>query len=136
MYNWKGKEPVYITADEGATSFTTTVEITETVSDTLTITAIDVNNNQTTIEQKIEASHKPVIAFSMKDKALTITAKDDVGITNIKVTVDDQIADQSVENYKELSTTINLSSGDHVIKVTVTNANGLVTTEEGTLKVK
>ena len=72
----------------------------------------------------------------MKDKALTITAKDDVGITNIKVTVDDQIADQSVENYKELSTTINLSSGDHVIKVTVTNANGLVTTEEGTLKVK
>ena len=49
MYNWKGKEPVYITADEGATSFTTTVEITETVSDTLTITAIDVNNNQTTI---------------------------------------------------------------------------------------
>ena len=35
---------------------TTTVEITEAVSDTLTITAIDVNNNQTTLEQKVEAS--------------------------------------------------------------------------------
>lgn len=136
MYSWKGKEPVYISADEGAKTYTTTVEITETVSDTLTITAIDINNNQTIIEQKIEASHKPVIAFSMKDKVLTINAKDDVGITNIKVTVDNQVANQSVENYKELSTSITLSSGDHVIKVIVTNANGLVTTEEGTLKVK
>ena len=135
MYNWKDKEPVYIAADEGETTFTTTVEISEAVSDTLTITAIDINNNQTTIEQKVEASHKPVITFSMKDKSLIIKAKDDVGITNIKVVADDQVADQAVENLKELSTTIQLTSGEHYIKVTVTNANGLTTTEEGTLKV-
>ena len=135
MYNWVGKEPVYISAEDNETSLTTTVEITEAVSDTLTITAIDINNNQTTIEQKVEASHKPVITFSMKDKSLIIKAKDDVGITNIKVIADDQVADQAVENLKELSATLPLTTGNHVIKVTVTNANGLTTTEEGTLKV-
>ncbi len=135
MYNWVGKEPVYISAEDDEKTLMTTVEITESVSDTLTITAIDVNNNQTTIEQKVEASHKPVITFSMKDKSLIIKAKDDVGITNIKVVADDQVADQAVENLKELSATLPLTTGNHVIKVTVTNANGLTTTEEGTLKV-
>ena len=135
MYNWVGKEPIYVAAEGDEKTFTTTVEITEAVSDTLTITAIDINNNQTTIEQKVEASHKPVITFSMKDKNLVIKAKDDVGITSIKVIADDQVAEQTVDNLKELSASVPLAAGDHVIKVTVTNANGLTTTEEGTLKV-
>ena len=121
--------------DDAATTATTTVEITEAVSDTLTITAIDVNNNQTTLEQKVEASHKPVLTFSLDGKNLVINAKDDVGITNIKATVDDQMADQPIENLKELSTTIQLTSGEHYIKVTVTNLNGLTTTEEGSLTI-
>jgi hypothetical protein len=66
---------------------------------------------------------------------LIIKAKDDVGITNIKVVADNQVADQAVENLKELSATLPLTTGNHVIKVTVTNVNGLTTTEEGTLKV-
>ena len=135
IYNWIGKEPIHISVDDAATTATTTVEITEAVSDTLTITAIDVNNNQTTLEQKVEASHKPVLTFSLDGKNLVINAKDDVGITNIKATVDDQKADQPIENLKELSTTIQLTSGEHYIKVTVTNLNGLTTTEEGSLTI-
>ncbi len=136
MYNWQGKEPTYIAANENEKTLTATVEITEAVSDTLTITAIDINNNQTTIEQKIEASHKPVITFKLNGKDLTINAKDDIGVTNIKVTVDNQVADQPVDNLKELSATVTLTTGDHIIKVTVTNVNGLETTIEGSLKIK
>ena len=135
MYNWKDQEPVYVTADEGATSFTTTVEINETISDTLTITAIDVNNNQTTIEQPVEASRKPVITFSKDGKKLTINAKDEIGITNIRVIVDDRIADQPIQNLKELSSTIELTTGSHIIEVTVTNLNGLVTNIKGSIEI-
>lgn len=135
MYNWKGKDPVYIQSNEDEKTFSTTVEINETISDTLTITAIDINNNQTTIEQPVEASRKPVITFSKDGKKLTINAKDEVGITNIKVIIDDKIADQPIQNLKELSSTIELTSGSHIVEVTVTNLNGLMTNVKGSVEV-
>ena len=135
MYNWKGKDPVYIQSNEDEKTFSTTVEINETISDTLTITAIDTNNNQTTIEQPVEASRKPVITFSKDGKKLTINAKDEVGITNIKVIIDDKIADQPIQNLKELSSTIELTSGSHIVEVTVTNLNGLMTNVKGSVEV-
>ena len=135
MYNWKGKDPVYIQSNEDEKTFSTTVEINETISDTLTITAIDINNNQTTIEQPVEASRKPVITFSKDGKNLTINAKDEVGITNIKVIIDDKIADQPIQNLKELSSTIELTSGSHIVEVTVTNLNGLMTNVKGSVEV-
>ena len=135
MYNWTDKEPVYVAADEGATSFTTTVEINETINDTLTITAIDINNNQTTIPQPVSASRKPIITFSNDGKKLTINAKDEIGITNIRVIVDDRVADQPVQNLKELSSTLELASGYHIVEVTVTNLNGLTSNVKGSITI-
>lgn len=135
MYNWKDKEPIYIQSNEDEKTFTTTVEISETINDTLTITAIDINNNQTTITQPVSASRKPVITFSKSGKNLTINAKDEVGITNIKVVVDDKVADQPIQNLKELSSTIELTSGNHIVEVTVTNLNGLITNVKGSVEI-
>jgi len=135
MYNWKDKEPIYIQSNEDEKSFTTAVEISETINDELTITAIDINNNQTTITQPVSASRKPVITFSKNGKNLTINAKDEVGITNIKVVVDDKVADQPIQNLKELSSTIELASGNHIVEVTVTNLNGLITNVKGSVEI-
>ena len=136
MYNWKDKEPIYIQSNEDEKTFTTTVEISDTISDTLTITAIDVNNNQMTINQPVEASRKPVITINPpQDKKLTINAKDEVGITNIRVVVDDRMADQPIQNLKELSSTIELTSGYHIVEVTVTNLNGLTSSVKGSITI-
>ena len=136
MYNWKDKEPIYIQSNEDEKTITTTVEISDTISDTLTITAIDVNNNQMTINQPVEASRKPVITINPpQDKKLTINAKDEVGITNIRVVVDDRMADQPIQNLKELSSTIELTSGYHIVEVTVTNLNGLTSSVKGSITI-
>ena len=92
-------------------------------------------NNQTTITQPVSASRKPVITFGKSGKNLTINAKDEVGITNIKVVVDDKVADQPIQNLKELSSTIELTSGNHIVEVTVTNLNGLITNVKGSVEI-
>lgn len=128
-YKWNDEAETRIDAEKGKQELDKEVDVKK-GTNKLTITAVDSGENITTRTETIIGSNKPTFTISTQDSNLIIEAKDEDGVSKISIEVDGVKNDSDNINLKTLTAKMPLSSGNHTIKVTVTNINGLSDTKE------
>lgn len=92
----------------------------------LIVTAVDASGNIETIEKTVIVSELPDIQFgNQMGSALKLSMKDADGIKKVEINLNGAIYAQDNINQKELNLNIRLQQGDNIIKITVTNINGV-----------
>ena len=128
-YKWNEEEEERYDVPKGQNLVTFEIEV-EPGKNTLTINAIDGDDNRTQFSKMIIGDTKPEISISTEGNEVVINAKDDEGISKLKVSIDDEVTEQDTENNTEINAKIPVSEGTHDIKATVVNVNGLKASKE------
>ncbi len=130
-YKWNDGTETRIDAKKGDKQIEQEIDVMK-GQNKLIITAVDKQENRAIRTETIIGANKPTFTINTEDSYLVIYAKDDYGISKITVNVDGNVTDsgETSLNQKEINAKVKLESGDHQIKVTVTNVNGLSETKE------
>lgn len=131
-YRWNDEDETTIEeTDASKTIITATIPIME-GENTLTVTAVDNNNNQTKEEKIFKAYKKPVIEVHQFGQELQLIVKDETGIDNIEYTVNDKKQTyQATSEEKEWKQTLQLQPGETKVVITVTNVKEISNTFKG-----
>lgn len=131
-YKWNDDEEKRVDAtDDSSKEIDTEIDV-EHGENTITITAVDAEENETTINKKVIGDTKPEVNVYVQDNNVVVEAKDDEGINKVSITVDGDTMDSGDTpiNQKEITVKRPISQGTHSIKVVVTNLNNLSTEKE------
>lgn len=126
-YKWNDEQETRVDAEDGENKIE--VEVDPIAGEnTLTVTAVDGEENKNVVSKKIIGDNAPQITFTAEQSYILINANDDEGIKSIAVTIDGQTEEKEV-NQKELNAKVQLTEGRHSISVKVTNVNGISATK-------
>ena len=131
-YKWNDEEEIRVDAtDDSSSEIDVEIDV-EHGENTITVTAVDAEENETTINKKVIGDTKPDVNIYIQDSNVVVEAKDDEGISKVSITVDDDTVDSGDTpiNQKEVTVKRPISQGTHSIKVVVTNINNLSTEKE------
>lgn len=137
-YKWNDNEEVRIDVGEDDDKKKISIDIeVPGGQNKLTIVAVDKEENRETRTENIVGDTKPTFTASLDGTKLTVSASDDEGISKISITVDGVVTDSGDNpiNDKEVTATMDLTTGNHIISISVTNINGLTATEQYTAEV-
>ncbi len=127
-YSWNGEEATRVDANKNdKLKIQVDADVPE-GQNKLTVVAADKEGNRETTTESIVGDIKPTFTASLDGQNLIISASDDQGLSKISVTVDDQTIEQTL-NQKEVTASLPLTPGNHVITISVTNINNLTATE-------
>ena len=128
--SWNDEEATRIEAEEDNNKvIEVEVEVPE-GQNKLIIVASDKEGNRETRTENIVGDTKPELNVGKDGQGnLIIMATDDEGIVKLTATVDGQTFDAGELNNKEINSKLPIGSGTHNISITVTNVNGLSTTQ-------
>ena len=92
---------------------------------TLTIKAIDVEGKQTIKKQKVMGVNKPKLEVTTDGQSFFIKAEDEIGLSKIEITLNDNTPIAEDISGKEYTKNINLENGENKLTVKVYNSNGI-----------
>ncbi|MBR6505126.1 MAG: hypothetical protein IKT41_05445 [Clostridia bacterium] len=117
-YRWNDEEETKIEADE-ETEITEEIDIKE-GTNTVTVVAVDGNNNMTELEQEIKGLSKPKVDAWKEEGQLILKITHEQGIGKIKVKYNGEELEYGPEktnNSKEITLRFNLKIGDNHVDV-------------------
>jgi len=117
-YRWNEEEEVKIEAEDGS-EIIEEIDIKE-GTNTLTVVAVDENNNMQEKKQEFRGLSKPKITSRNEEGQLVLVITHEQGIRKIKLKFNDQelvYNDDITKNEKEITLNINLAQGDNKIDV-------------------
>lgn len=131
-YRWNNEEETTVEeTDASKTVITATIPIME-GENTLTVIAVDNNNNETKEEKTYKAYKKPVIKVRQFGQELQITVTDENGLDNIKYSINgEEQTWKATSEEKEWKETIQLEQGETKIIITATNVKEINNTFKG-----
>ncbi len=97
----------------------------------LIVTAVDTSNNIETLEKTIIVSELPEVQVSQNGNVLAVNIKDNDGIKKVEINLNGVIYAQDDLNQKNIKLNLPLVEGTNIIKIKVTNINGLVAESVG-----
>lgn len=133
IYQWNDEAQIRTDAHEGENEISVEIEVKQ-GQNTLTIIAVDGEENKAQRIEKIIGDVKPTLILTAEGNNVVINAKDDEGIEKIEVTIDDKKQEQEV-NQKEITAKVPITQGRHRLKIVVTNVNGLQAIKEVTANI-
>ncbi len=135
-YAWNEEEPKRVDVEDNLKEINTSVEVAQ-GQNKLTITAVDKEGNKETRTENVIGDNKPTFTLAKDEEYLILTAKDDQGISRIKMTVDGVESDSGENplNMKEVTARLPITKGTHTIEIEVTNINGLKATDKITAEI-
>lgn len=131
-YRWNNEEETRVDqTDASKTVITATIPIME-GENTLTVIAVDNNNNETKEEKTFKAYKKPVIKVRQFGQELQLTVTDENGLANIKYSVngEEKTWEATLEE-KEWKQTLQLNAGETKVIITATNIKHISNTFKG-----
>ncbi|MDO5557889.1 MAG: hypothetical protein Q4G05_06630 [Clostridia bacterium] len=115
---------------EDKTKMETRISVTK-GENTVSIIATDINQNTTVKEQTFKGATKPKIELFKDGGNLLVVITDEEGIKDLECVLNEQVYTKEI-NDKKVEFTCPLKSGINVVKIKVTNINGLVADADGT----
>jgi len=136
-YAWNdGEEQRIDAANDGDKEISTEIDV-DKGENKLYVTAVDGEDNRQTRTETIKAALKPTFTIETEGNNVIIDAKDEVGVKKISITIDGQEYSQEVDDSTiaagkatEIKGSMPMQSGNHTIKVVVTNSSGVEAEKE------
>lgn len=121
-YRWNEEDEISVDAsDESKTIIKTTIPIKK-GENTLTVIAVDSNNNETIEEKEFVAYTKPIINVRQFGKKLEITVTDEVGIGSVEYSINgEEHSWEATTNKTEWKETVELEEGQTKVIIKVIN---------------
>ena len=136
-YRWNEEEEISVDAtDASKTIIKTTIPIKK-GENTLTVIAVDSNNNETTEEKVFVAYTKPDIKVRQFGKKLQITVTDEIGIESIKYSLNGEEHTWNATTSKtEWEEIVNLEEGQTKVIINATNVKEIANEFKGICEYK
>lgn len=136
-YKWNDEEPTTV---EAQTETDTVIEVKIDVKrgkNTLTVTAVDLNNNEETLSKTFNGVNKPIIEVTKKGDEVYMKISHDMGFERVDFSINGQIYTYN-EDYsgydastKELEYRIKLKQGENIVIITAVSTEGTEETYKG-----
>lgn len=136
-YKWNDEEPTTV---EAQTETDTVIEVKIDVKrgkNTLTVTAVDLNNNEETLSKTFNGVNKPIIEVTKQGDEVYMKISHDMGFERVDFSINGQIYTYN-EDYsgydastKELEYRIKLKQGENIVIITAVSTEGTEETYKG-----
>lgn len=131
IYRWDEEQENKIELGDDPNEIVEEVEIRQGIH-TLYVTVTDIEGNKQTAEQPVIGDKEPDLIITTDGiKNFVIQAKDDEGLSRIKIVLNGQTVLEEELNTTQFEYTIEIPQGDSVIEATVYNVNELVNKKRG-----
>lgn len=115
------------TVEINSTTGEVTIEIPE-GQHTLTIIAVDINNNTATKTQEVKGVTKPDLNVTQAGENFTVSVSDETGLEKVEFTLNGQAYLVRLEGATEKEFSYPLEDGENTLEVTVYNTEGVTST--------
>ena len=130
-YRWDNSEEIKIDANElDPTNIEQEIDI-EKGQHTLTVVAVNINNETEIKEQEVKGVSKPEVSVGKDGEYLVIKASDEQGLERITYTLNDKKYTLKCNGLKEMEYRQKLNQGENVLKLEAYNSDGAVTEFKG-----
>ncbi len=136
-YKWNDEEPTTV---EAQTETDTVIEVKIDVKrgkNTLTVTAVDLNNNEETLSKTFNGVNKPIIEVTKQGDEVYMKISHDMGFERVDFSINGQIYTYN-EDYagydastKELEYRIKLKQGENIVIISAVSTEGTEETYKG-----
>lgn len=97
---------------------------------TLNITALDIDGNKETKNQKVIGDNKPSLNITTDGKKFIIDASDDENLSSVEIKLNSNQTKKEELDTKEYHTEVDLEDGENKLVVRIYNANGISETKK------